>query len=56
MDGNGDIFNGVECIINEKKTRYCNTCIYNNLKKPCNLKERVIKENLNCGYYLGKLK
>lgn len=30
----------------------CNNCIYNYLKKPCDLKEKILKENLKCGYYL----
>ncbi len=33
----------------------CNNCIYNYNIKPCNLKERVIKLQINCGFYLEKL-
>ena len=30
----------------------CLKCIYDKLKMPCNLKNKVIKENLECFFYI----
>ena len=34
----------------------CITCIYNYNIKPCNLKNRIINMQVQCSFYLAKLK